>query len=282
MGDGHWSLRLSWCLIFPVISSCSRAALTDSVVLQLLVSDVDLRQPGAEVGHAGVLEVVGDLPGATWPATCRGLFGSLDHGLGRGSSGQECSVSRAVEGGVTMLSSKYDHRLKYQKIKLFFKNICCLLYHWLLLSFHKQRFSNLFNISLRSTHSNCCVGTSRIRLAVPRRAEHYNFYEIKKFKSNLTYKRQLLGLGTWGSERNFLSIIVHVSATTFIFSFSMNFASSPHTQASRTVSDTEIFSFIQIKYSFLRISHLYRMNKSFYTTSPPSEQFSRQLCSKEW
>lgn len=42
-----------------------------------------------------------------------------------------------------------------------------------------------------------------------------------------------------GSARNFLRTIVQVSATTFIFKVSMNFASSPQIQAMSTVSDTE-------------------------------------------
>ena len=58
---------------------------------------------------------------------------------------------------------------------------------------------------------------------------------------NHSYKRQLFGLGMNGSARNFLRTIVQVSATTFIFKVSMNFASSPQIQAMSTVSDTEIF-----------------------------------------
>ena len=42
----------------------------------------------------------------------------------------------------------------------------------------------------------------------------------------------------YGSARNFLRIMVQVSATTFIFNFSMNLASSPQIQAINTVSDT--------------------------------------------
>ena len=56
----------------------------------------------------------------------------------------------------------------------------------------------------------------------------------------ITHKRQLFGFGINGSARNFLSIMVQVSATTFILSLSMNLASSPQIQAIRTVSDTDV------------------------------------------
>ena len=97
----------------------------------------------------------------------------------------------------------------------------------------------------------------------------------------ITHKRQLFGFGIRGSARNFLSIMVQVSATTFILSLSMNLASSPHIQAINTVSETDETSSKFFLWKW-RQTNLCKMSKFSGTTSVLWARRSRPPCSIGW
>ena len=203
--------------------------------LQLLVPGAELWQPSTEVGDWSVLEVVGDLAHTSVGHT---LLGTPDTELSSGATSEICTVTSAVEWWVTMLSSKHDHWLK-QRITVMLIIItikilpCSSSWSWHTGALPPSQYHSEIHLSRWQCRSLLC------RADCARRC--WKIFEItmtRNYFTVVTYNRQLFGLGMWGSARNFLSIMVQVSATTFILRVSMNFASSPQIQAMRTVSET--------------------------------------------
>ena len=105
--------------VLAIVPPGSGPALTESVVLELLVPSAEVGEPAAQVGHTGLREVVGDLVAEpeAGPGQAGGLLGAPNGQLRGGPSSQEGAVARAVEGGMTVLASKHHHRLQYVMIR---------------------------------------------------------------------------------------------------------------------------------------------------------------------